>query len=62
MSKITNLDDYRTTTKYGRAVKRQRHAHFMNQYNKFMSKAGKFFDKANSERGRRMIKDQEDGE
>ena len=58
MGKVTKLDDYRVS-KYDRAVKKQKKDNLLKRMSKFLKKAEVFFDKANSERGKRMIKDSE---
>lgn len=56
---VTNIDDFRVS-RHDRAVKKQRRNRLVSRFNEFLQRAEVFFDKANSERGKRMIKDQKD--
>lgn len=60
--KITQLDDYRTTSRYSRAVKKQSRDRIVGKLNKFLDSASVFFNKADSERGKKLITDLDDGD
>lgn len=59
---VTRLDDYRTTTKYGRAVKKQSRDRLMSRINSFLCTADEFFQKANSKKGKKLVEDLKDGD
>ena len=53
MGKVTNLDDYRNTTKAERRAKNTRDVLIQ----RFLRLSEVFFKKANSKKGKRMIED-----
>ena len=60
MNNVVKIKDWERD-KSLRIMKKRTRTRQMKKFGEFIKRAGIFFDKANSERGKRMIKEQEDG-